>query len=181
MKQHGPWKIKSSEVKYKNQWIEFREDKVIQPDGKDSVFCVTTIKPGVSVLPVDDEGFAYLTEEFRYAIGKQSIETVSGGIDNNEDSLAAAKRELKEETGIEAQEWISLGKVDPLTNMVLGPSWPYLARKLTFGNANPDSVEQIKIHKVRFEDAVQMVVESKITHAQSCVLILKAAKFLGKL
>lgn len=179
MKKNGPWTIKESSEKYKNPWIRVREDKVIRLDGKDGIFGVVEMLSGVSVLPLDDDGFVYLTEEFHYAIGKNSVETISGAIDENEEPLEAAKRELQEETGIQADEWINLGEVNPFTTVVKSPATLYLARKLKFGEANPEETEQIKIRKIKFEEAVKIVVESKITHGPSCVLILKAAIYLG--
>ena len=64
VKEHGPWKIRNSRDVYKDPWIEVRKDDVIRPDGADGTHCVVNMKPGVSVLPLDDQGFVYLTEEF---------------------------------------------------------------------------------------------------------------------
>jgi ADP-ribose pyrophosphatase len=111
MNTNGPWKIKESQEKYKNSWISVREDKVVRPDGKDGIFGVVEILEGVSVLPLDSDGYVYLTDEFHYAVEKNSIEVVSGAIDKNEKPLDAAKRELKEETGILAKKWTNLGIV----------------------------------------------------------------------
>ena len=178
MTSNGPWKIKNSVEKYKNPWIKVREDQVIRPDGQDGIFGVVEMIAGVSVLALDDEGFVYLAKEFHYAIEQDSIEVVSGGVDKNESTLDAAKRELKEEAGIEASEWIDLGTVNPFTTVIKCPSTIYLAKKLKFKTAQPEKAEIIEILKVKFEDAVQMVINSEITHGPSCVLILKAAKYL---
>lgn len=181
LKEHGPWKIKSSEVKYVNQWMEVREDAVVRPDNKDGIYSLVIFKDGASALPMDDEGYVYLAEMFRYAIGHVSIETSGGIIDSSEEPREAAARELKEELGITADEFIPLGYMDPFTGCVKSGAHLFLARGLTMGATEPEGDEQIKILKVKFEDAVQMVMDSKITHGQSCVLILKAAKYLGKL
>jgi 8-oxo-dGTP pyrophosphatase MutT (NUDIX family) len=180
MKTNGPWKIKDSKEKYNNPWIKVREDQVVRPDGKDGIFGIVEMVAGVSVLPLDDNEFVYLTKEFHYAIEQDSIEVVSGAIDNNENSLEAAKRELKEELGIEAEEWIELGLVNPFTTVVKSPATLYLSRNIRFSEANPEGTEKINILKVKFDDALKMVMESKITHGPSCVLILKAAKHLKK-
>ena len=180
MKKHGPWQIMSSELKYKNPWMEVTEDKVIRPDGKPGIYAIAKVKSGVSILAMDDEGFVYLTCEFKYALGEESIETVSGGIDQDETPLNAAKRELKEELGIDASEWTDLGIVNPLTGYVVSPAIVFLARKLKFGKASQEGTEKIKKLKVSFEEAVRLVMESKITHGQSCVLILKAHEYLRK-
>jgi ADP-ribose pyrophosphatase len=178
-KEHGPWKIKSSEVKYKSPWMEVREDAVIKPDGKDGAYSSVIFSDGASALPMDDEGNVYLVEIFRYALGHVSIEVPGGIVDAGEQPLQAAQRELKEELGITANEWTSLGHMDPFTGSVKSGAHMFLARKLTMGTAEPEGDEQIKMLKVKFEEAVQMVMDSKITHGQSCVLILKAARYLA--
>ena len=147
MNMNGPRKIKESQEKYKDPWINVREDKVIRPDGKDGIFSVVEMVEGVSVLPLDDDGCVYLTEEFHYAIEKDSIEVVSGGIDRSEKPIEAAKRELKEETGILADKWIDLGTVNPFTTVIKSPSIIYLARDLHFSRSNPEGTELINIRE----------------------------------
>ena len=180
MKTNGPWKIKDSQLKYKNPWISVREDQVIRPDGKDGILGVVEMVAGVSVLPIDDKGFVYLTKEFHYAIEEDSIEVVSGAIDKDETSVEAAKRELKEELGLEADEWISLGKINPFTTVVKSPAVMYLARGIKFFEASPEGTEKIDLVKIKFDDALKMVMNSEITHGPSCVLVLKAFEYLRK-
>lgn len=178
MKTHGPWKIKSSKEIYKNPWIEVQEDKVIRPDGKDGIFSTIRISDGAHVLPIDKNGYVYLTKEFHYAISKYDIEIISGGIDKNETLLHAAKRELKEESGISAKKWIYLGKINPFTTIVKSPSYLYIASELSFGDSDLEGTEKIEILKMKFKDALKMVMQGEITHSPSCVLILKAEKYL---
>jgi len=180
IKKNGPWTIKSSSVKYKNPWILVREDRVIRPDGKPGIFGLVTMKPGVSVLALDKQGYVYLTQEFRYAIGQNSLEVVSGGIDEGEKPLIAAQRELKEELGIEALEWVDLGLLNPFTSVVHSSAHLFLARKLRFSETNREGTEIIRMVKMPFKEAVKKVMESKITHAQTAVLILKVKGFLEK-
>ncbi len=179
-RKNGPWTIKETIPKYKNPWIEVKEDQVIRPDGKPGIFGIVNMKSGISVLPIDDDGFVYLTDEFHYAIEKDSIEVVSGAIDDNETPIITAKRELEEELGIKANEWTELGVVNPFTTVIKSPAYLFLARKLTFTKSNQEGTENIKLVKVKFKEAVKMVMESKITHSPSCVLILKAKEFLEK-
>jgi ADP-ribose pyrophosphatase len=180
VKQHGPWKICSTREVYKDPWIEVRKDDVIRPDGADGTHCVVNMKPGVSVLPLDNQGFVYLTEEFHYGVGRTTIETVSGGIDPGEDAPATAARELQEELGIRAALWTDLGMVDPFTSIVVSPTGLFLAQDLSFVDTSPEGTEQIRLVKVKLAQAVDWVISSKITHAPSCVLILKARHFLSE-
>ncbi len=174
-KKHGPWQIVDSREVYRDPWTSLRRDEVIRPDGKPGSYCVVNLKPGVSVLAIDDDDNAYLTEEFHYGVGRVTTETVSGGIEPGEESLATARRELKEELGIEARDWMDVGNVDPFTANVVSPTKLYLARSLTFGEQQLEGTEQIRRVKLPFRRVVQMVTSSEITHAPSCVLILKVA------
>lgn len=176
----GPWTIHSRRQIYKNSWIEVVEDQVMRPDGKPGIYCTVHFFDGISVLPIDERGFVYLEKIFRYALGNEGIETVSGKIDPGELPLEAAKRELKEELGMEAKEWLPLGSTDPLTALVFHTAYLFLARELTFGKCNLDGDEVITMVKVPLAEAVRMVMDSEITHGQSCVLILKAKEYLSK-
>lgn len=178
-KKNGRFVITDSVQKYKNPWIEVIEDQVIKPDGSPGIFGTVTMKDGISVLPMDDEKYVYLIKEFKYALGREDIEAAGGGIEDNEDSLRAAKRELKEEMGIEAEEWVDLGIVNPFTSAIKSSAKIYLAKKLAFGKDNQEDTENIKVVKVKFEEAVKMVMDSVITHGPSCALILKANEHIN--
>jgi ADP-ribose pyrophosphatase len=175
MRQHGPWQIVKSAEVYRDPWIAVRKDDVIRPDGKPGTHSVVTLKSGVTVLAMDDADNVFLTEEFHYGVGRVTIEAVSGGIEPGENPLETAQRELREELGIEAAEWVDLGVVDPFTASVVSPTRLYLARKLQFGEPTPDGTEQIRRVKLSLADAVQKVLASEITHGPSCLVIFKAA------
>ena len=83
-----------------------------------------------------------------------------------------------EELGIEAETWIDLGVVHPMTSMLYAPAQLFLAKKLSFFQPDPEASEIIRLVKVKLSEAVRMVIESEITHAPSCVLILKASHVL---
>ena len=66
---HGPYKVLSSEPRYRNRWIAVREDRVIRPGGSEGLFGVVEMVPGSSVLAIDGENNAYLVREYKYALG----------------------------------------------------------------------------------------------------------------
>jgi len=178
MKQHGPWQILSTREVYRDPWIEVDRDEVIRPDGKPGSHCIVRMKAGISVLPLDEHSIVYLTEEFHYGVGRDAIEVVSGGMEPGEEPQAAARRELREELGITARRWDDMGTVDPFTTIVVSPTRLFLARELSFGETEWEGTEQIRVRSVPLAEAVEMVCDSRITHGPSCVLILKAQRFL---
>jgi ADP-ribose pyrophosphatase len=180
MKQHGPWQIVESNEKYRDPWVTLTRDEVIRPDGKPGSYVVVNLKPGVCVLALDEADNVYLTREFHYGVGRITVEAVSGGIDAGEDPLVSAKRELQEEVGIQAADWIDLGQTDPFTANVISPTAMYLAQQLTFGQTDQEGTEIIERVKCPFADAIDWVMNGRITHSPSCVTILKAARWLGR-
>ncbi|MGE3314872.1 MAG: NUDIX domain-containing protein [Planctomycetaceae bacterium] len=179
MTPHGPWTILESHLVYRDPWTELRKDDVIRPDGENGTHTVVRIKPGVSVLAIDTNNNVHLTDEFHYAIGRNSLEVVSGGTEPGESALESARRELREELGIEAAEWMDAGSVDPFTTSLLSPTTLYIARQLTFVDADPDGTELIRRVEMPLAEAERLAMTGGITHAPSVVLILKAFRLLA--
>ncbi len=110
----GPYRIEHSKPIYENPWIKVREDRVTYRGGEESTFGVVVMRPGVSVLPMDEDGTVYLVREFKYALGETSLEVVSGGLESGEDAEHAGLRELHEECGLTAAEWMDMGMIESL-------------------------------------------------------------------
>lgn len=177
-KKNGNWTIKETKKRFENDFFKVNDDKVIQPDGKNGKYATIEFVPGVTILPVDDEGYVYLTEQFRYSAGKKTLEAVAGAVED-ETPMRAAKRELKEELGITAKEFIKLGKIQLDHSIIKSESTQYIARGLTFGKTDQDSSEEMKPVKIKFKEAIEKVLNGEITHAPSCVLILKAKEIIN--
>jgi len=175
MREHGPWKIRSTREAYRDPSVAVTVDEVTRPDGEPGTYSVVEIRPGVCVVAVDDEGVVHLAEEFRYAVGRPSVEGVSGGIEAGEDPLVAARRELREELGIDAADWTPMGTVDPFTSMVRAPVHLFLAERLSFGRPRRDGAERLRPVRLSLAEAASAVSDGRITHAPSCVAILQAA------
>ncbi len=177
----NPYRLIASRDIYRNPWIAVREDHVHMPHGEEAWFGVVDGKPGSSVLAIDERNEVCLIREYKYGLGGVSIEVVSGGIEEGESELEAARRELREEVGLEAREWIPLGKVDPFTAVVKCPNYLWIARELEDVGHARDAGEVIEPFKVPLVEAVEMVMRSEVTHSTSCTLILKAARLYGVL
>jgi len=177
---NGPFEVTSSRHVYDNPWIDVREDRVRHDNGSTGLFGIVTLKPGVTTLAIDNEQHVYLLREFKYAYRDHSWELCSGGIDDGEAPLDAAKRELLEELGLAAETWTDLGQVFPFTVVVDSPNYLMLARGVTrHREPDPDAFEQIQVKRVPLIEALDMVDDGRMIHAGSVAALLKAARLLG--
>ncbi len=175
----NPIRLKSSRDVYEGNLVRVRADNVVLPRGTEATFEFVRIKPGVCVLPVDSDGDVYLIREWKYAVGRPSMETICGGVEDGEAASDAAVRELREEAGFAASNWTGLGVVDPFTSICYSPTELYLARDLTKIPREPEEAEVIELLRMSMDDAVACVMRGEVTHAASCTLILKAARILS--
>ena len=175
-RKHGPWTIEETDEKHRDAFITVRVDRVIQPDGKPGRYSTVAMKPGAAVLPIGNDGNVFLTKQFRYALGRESVEVACGGVDEGETPLEAARREALEELGVEATDWHDLGHFDLDTSIVNCRVDLFVARGLRLVSARREGTETIESLEVPLDEAIRMVMDGRITHGPSCVLILKASR-----
>src|SRR3954452_23406012 len=171
----NPWTTVDVRSVYENSWIKVREDAVIRPDGEPGIYGVVSFQNiAVGVLAVKDE-LIYLVGQYRYPLQRYSWEIPEGGCPKSEKPLAAAQRELQEETGLVARSWKYMGK-SHLSNSVSDELaiW-YLAEDLSQGPDNPEETEQLQIRLVSVDEAVRMVYMGEISDAISMMAILQFA------
>ena len=169
----NPWETVSTRVVYDNPWIKVREDEVIRPDGLPGIYGVVHFKNvAVGVLAVED-GEVYLVGQYRYTLERYSWEIVEGGCPEGEDTLDAARRELEEETGLRARDWLRMGEAH-LSNSVSDELavW-YLATGLEHGEPRPDGTERLQVRRVSLEDALRMTFAGEITDALSMLALMQ--------
>lgn len=173
MRTHGPWTINSSQPVYEDAWINVQVDQVTRPDGIPGTYSTVQLKPGVCVIAVDDQRQVHLTREFHYAVGRFTLEGVSGGIEDGESASVSAQRELAEELGLVAIKWTRLGQVDPFTSAIASTVDLYLAQELSHCPTSPEGTEQIEHIVMPFEQALELIRSGEITHAPTCVALLR--------
>lgn len=173
----GPYTVLHSQPVYENPWMKVREDRV-ERQGEETSFGIVAVKPGVTVLGLDDTDNVYLVREFKYAVGAATLEAVSGAVESGETPEQAGLRELGEEVGLTAAEWVDMGLINPFTTLVNSPNHMFLARKLSKIGRRPVPGEHVEVVEMSFEDALRAVLDGTITHGASCVLILKAHLYL---
>jgi 8-oxo-dGTP pyrophosphatase MutT (NUDIX family) len=170
--ERNPWLTVASQRVYDNPWISVREDRVIRPDGEPGIYGVVHFKNiAVGVLAVE-EGQLYLVGQYRYPLKKYSWEIPEGGCPEGEEPLFAARRELKEETGLEATRWRMLGEAY-LSNSVADEYavW-YLATGLVSRERQPEGAERLDVRRLPLDEALDMALNGEITDALSLVAIM---------
>jgi 8-oxo-dGTP pyrophosphatase MutT (NUDIX family) len=168
----NPWRTLGTRQVYDNSWITVREDKVVRPDGAEGIYGVVHFKnTAVGVLALEDD-YIYLVGQHRYTLNQYSWEIPEGGCPEGEDTLDAARRELKEETGLEAAHWQLLGEAH-LSNSVSDEYavW-YLATDLVAGESAPEGTERLAVRCVKFVEAQRMAFAGEITDALSLLAIM---------
>jgi len=172
--QPNPWKKKNSKLVYDNAWIRVHHDEVITPTGSNGIYGRVEFKNrAIGIIPIDEDNNTWLVGQYRYTVDEYSWEIPMGGGPLEEDILTAAKRELKEETGIEAKEWECIMKIHTSNCITDEEGFIYIARGLSFGDTNFDSTEDLKVKKLPFTEVVQMINDGKITDAITIAGILK--------
>lgn len=171
----NPWKTLSTRIVYENRWIRVREDQVIRPDGEPGIYGVVEFPGGVGVLPIDDEGNVHLVGQYRYVLDQYSWEIPEGSCDDGEAPDVTARRELREELGLEAGTLELLGG-SHLSNSVSDETvYLYVATDLVQGEAQPEGTELLERRIVPFAEALRMVLDSEITDSMSQIAILQYA------
>lgn len=171
MQQRGPWKVKSTEIKYKNPWIQVREDQVITPGGTDGIYGVTKALDGVCVVSIDDQDIIHIVKEFKYAVNSYRLEGVCGGIEEGHTPEQTAHKELQEELGIQAKSLEYLGGFDTFTSIVECTMHLYIARGLSFSKHAHEDTEVIEHCSLPLKEAYAMTQSGDIKHLPTSYII----------
>jgi ADP-ribose pyrophosphatase len=182
MTEQNPWITKSTETKYDNPWIRLDESQVINPAGNDGIYGVVHFKNrAMAIIPLDEENNTWIVGQFRYTSKTYEWEVIEGGVPEGEDLLEGAKRELKEEAGLIANEWTMIIDGCQLSNSVSDEiGYAYIARGLTITETNPEETEQLQIRKLPFDELVTMVMNGEIKDLLSVASVLKVKTLIDK-
>jgi len=177
---NNPWKTRSSRIAYENAWIRLREDSVIRPDGHEGIYGVVEMRPSIGVVALNAREEIVLVGQWRYPVGRYSWEIPRGGSMPGETDLeAVARRELREEAGIEAHRWQRLGAVDVNNGVTSDVEHLFLATELETGEPHCDPDEQIEVRWTPFPDAVRMVMSGELTEVCTVAGVFMAAHLRG--
>ena len=166
------------EIKYKGVIVTVRLDRAQLVNGKIVKREVVEHPGGVTVLPVDENGVCTMVRQFRYPFGRMILEAPAGKLERGEDPKESAVRELSEETGYTADEWVDLGACCTSPGFSSEVLHIYLALGLHEGNSHPDEDEFLNTEKIPLTELSRMVMAGEIDDAKTIVAVLKAEKYL---
>ena len=170
----NPWTTLKQTISFKNSYFTVSEREVHTPSGDPGYYGVIHfVRQAVGAIPIDDDGNTWLVGQYRYPHDTYEWEIPEGGADPGESTLECAQRELLEETGIIAAEWQLLLEMQISNSVTDEISTTYVARGLSFTEAQPESTEQLAIRKLPLAEAVSMVMDGRIRDSISVASLLK--------
>ncbi len=168
----------SGELKYTGVIVSVTLDEVELIDGHKTLREVVHHPGGVGVLPIDEDGNCYMVRQYRYPVGAPVLEIPAGKIDHHDAHEATAVRELSEETGFTADEYVDLGCCYTSPGYTDEIIHVYLARGLHRGRSHLDEGEYLNVEKVPFEALLGMVMRNEIIDAKTVIAVSKAKLYL---
>ena len=163
---------------FNGEVLHLVRDKILLPNGKTSTREMCLHIGAVAVIPMLEDGKVVMERQYRYAQGREYLEIPAGKLNTaDEDPLLAAKRELSEETGAIAREWIYLGQIDTTPALMNEKIHLYLARDISFSERHLDDDEFLSVELIPLDELVSMVKSGSIKDAKTQIAILKAALF----
>ena len=177
----NPWKILNEKKMYSNPWIDVTEFDVLNPSGGKGIYGVVHFhNTAIGILPLDENNNTWLVGQYRFPLSQYSWEIPEGGGKKNIPFLESAKRELLEETGIEANQWTPIIETH-LSNSAMDEfGIIYIARDLTFKNSEPEETEQLQVKKLPFSEVYEMVMNGKITDALTQLAVMKTKLLISE-
>ncbi len=165
----------SSETIFEGRLLTLCKDTVMLSDGKITGREYVRHVGAVCIVPITENDRVVVERQYRYPIGRVTLEVPAGKLNGREeDPEKAARRELLEETGAEAGELIYMGEFYPAAAYTDEIIHLYLARELTFGEAHPDEGEFLRVDLMPLDDLVAEILNGNVPDAKTQAAVLRA-------
>lgn len=165
---------------YENPWIRFEAHDIVHPNGAPGEHGLVIGNPPAGVVVCDAEGMVYLTRQARFALDAVVLEIVKGGREPGESALDAARRETREEIGVAAARWDTLGIAYELPSIIQAPVELFLARELTHVATEHEHVESIETVRMPFSAALAATFNGEIDDAVTGLALARAAHLIER-
>lgn len=169
------WTTLSTQIVHRTPFIEIEQNDVIRPDGTEGDYTLTRfVNRAVGVVPYENGG-VWLVGQSRFALGQYSWEIPEGGVPKDENMEAAARRELKEETGITAERLTHLFDIHTSNSCTDEWGQVFLATGLSHGEMELEGTEDIQRLFVSLDEALGAIERGRITDAITIAALYKVA------
>ena len=168
----------SNETIYEGKVINLRRERVTLPNGMQVEFEIVDHPGGAAVVALDERDRVCLVRQYRHVAGDYIWELPAGKIDDREPPVRTAQRELEDEAGIRAQTWFSLGAILTSPGVFDETVHLWLARTLTAAEQNTEPDEDLEVHWVPFDEALQWARDGTIVDAKSVAGLFRADRFV---
>ncbi len=176
-------KVLSQKTVLKADFFQINEVNLQLKDGSKRTYLDGRRDPSVCVLPMDENGDIYLIKQYRYMYEKYLLQTIGGMVEHKLSPLESAKKELAEEAGMQAKEWLEIGRYNAATSILTWEVIMFFAKGLNMVEKNLEADEDITLVKMSLTGALEKVFSGEITTVPSITLILWVDKLrqLGKI
>ena len=166
-------KVSSAQL-HDGRIIKLFNDEIRLPDGKPAFREYVRHPGGICVVPVTEDREIMLVRQFRYPYGEETVEIPAGKRDSfEEDPLEGGKRELREELGITAEEFVFLGEFYPTPGYTDEVIFMYAAKGLTYGETCPDEDEFVAAEKYPLDLLCEKIMAGEIKDGKTQAAVLK--------
>ncbi len=172
----GPWVRRTRRVAYDNPWITIWHDEVARPDGSPGIYGVVHFANlAVGAVVFDDDDRVLLVGQHRYTLDTWSWELPEGGVPPGEAADDGARREVREETGVEADGWREIVRFHLSNSISDEAGILFTARATSHGPASPEPSEDLAIRWLAFDEALAMTSDGRITDAMTIMGLQRIA------
>lgn len=162
-------KIVSQKVIFKSELFDIIKTRLELANKTKKAREDVKVRPSVFVFPFSSKNEVYLIDQYRYLQKRRVLQAVAGFVEEGETSVQAAKRELKEETGLSAFSFEELLRVETANSVVKSLSYLFLAKDLEEGERNLTELEEIRLVKISLIDAIKKIFSGEIIDAKTMV------------
>ena len=166
-------KTLNSQVVFDGKVMTVIKDDIELCDGNKS-FREVVVHPGGVVIAAISNNNIILTKQYRYPLKSTNIELPAGRLEAGEDPLEAAKRELAEETGYEAESWIPLGYINTTPGICTEKLYLFLAKNLKYFGEHPDEGEFLKCFECPLSEAFAKIQNGEINDSKTICALTRA-------
>lgn len=169
------WKTLSSEYLFRRPWLTVRRDEVQLPNGTiHPEYYVLEYPRWINVIAITPEGKFVMVKQYRHGLGIVATELCAGVVEEGEDPLDGARRELLEETGYAGGEWELWSTISANPGSQNNLTYCYLARGVELvAEQHLDATEDIEVCLLSEEEVYRLLTTDTLKQALMCAPLWK--------